>query len=227
MRTEDRQGQSRCDGDDAEAGFRRPYEILQRALVTDDAQALGDVAECGALTDARHDRRGLSVQACRRDAAEGRADGCRLHGCPPARVHLLEGVVPQRAHPAEGVAAVILHALHVAEQVEDAGDVIQVDVADEGHAQIEGAAVAQLIDPPPQHLPVDAVRAAVDEDAQRRRAGSRVMEQQAVAVVRLERVNGESHVSNRLNGAEDVDDPAPPGSAARGRDRWRSGTGCP
>ena len=86
---------------------------------------------------------------------------------------------------------------------------IQVDVADEGHAQIEGAAVAQLIDPPPQHLPVDAVRAAVDEDAQRRRAGSRVVEQQAIAVVRLERVNGESHVSNRLNGAEDVDDPRP------------------
>ena len=116
-------------------------------------------------------------------------------------MHGFEGVVPQRSHPAEGVAAVILYALHVAEQVEDAGDVIQVDVADEGHAQIEGAAVAQLIDPSPQHLPGDAVRAAVDQDAQRRRAGSRVVEEQAIAVVRLEGVNGEPHVSNRLNGA--------------------------
>ena len=191
-------------------------------------QAFGDVAKVCALTDARHDRRGLRVQARGHHATERRADRRRLHGRLLTAMHLLEGVVPQRANPAERFAAVVLHALHVAEQVQNAGDVIQVDVADERHAQVERARAPQLIDARAEDVSVDASRAAVDEDAQCRRVGPRVMEQQTVAVVCLQRFDGEACSPVRPTESRAGRPPCRlPGNAVRGRGRWRSGRGCP
>jgi hypothetical protein len=109
-------------------------------------------------------------------------------------VNPFERVVPERPDGAEGILAVLLHPLQVVKQIEQSGDVIRVDVAHHDHPESEGLAAAQLVDPAAQDVRIDAARSAIDENSDRRRGVTLVVQQQAVAVVGLKGFDGESHL---------------------------------
>jgi len=111
-------------------------------------------------------------------------------------MNLLERVEPDRADPAERIVAGVLLLAQDLEQVDDAGDVVRVDVAHHHHPQIERILSTQGVEPRLQHVLVDAPRASIDEDQDGRDGGAgavRKVQQEAVAVIRLEGFERKSH----------------------------------
>ena len=105
--------------------------------------------------------------------------------------------------------AVFAGLAQVREQVENAGDVIRIQVAHHHHAKRDWGAAAQLLKSRPDAESIDTCRAAVDQN-QAASLPLAVVEQQRVAVLRGEGFELEHEgPSDRLDCAEDVDEPRP------------------